>query len=260
MIDLATRIRLASPDKPHMFFAGQAGFIFRSATGTLLGVDLYLSDCVESAEGNDGYKRLTPKLLEPGDVDFNYLIATHPHYDHFDKDAIPGLMQNGRTQLYASANCSQEVERLQPAGKVDKTHVHYVRVGDSARLDDIAIDFVPCDHGQAAPDAFGLVIVMDGRRIYIAGDTCLRLDIVPGLLEKGPFDYMIAPINGAFGNLNESECVQLAAAINPGCVIPCHYGMFAAHGGSPGLFREEMISKLPEQDYLLVAPSEAVAL
>lgn len=194
---------------------------------------MYLTHCVERAEGHMGYKRLLPVVLSPDEIIFDYVIATHPHYDHFDMDAIPTLMANHRTKLFASVECEKEMKRL----LLTNENTSYVKPGDEADAGDFHLEFVRCDHGQGAPDALGLIITVDGKRIYIAGDTCLHLDQVP---ELGKIDLMIAPINGAYGNLNEKECMELSKELKPGMTIPCHYGMFASHGGHPGLFREYM--------------------
>ncbi len=260
MGELAARIMAARQGIPHLFFLGQAGFIIKSSKGTTLGIDMYLTECVERAEGNDGFKRLLPVLLEPSEIIFDYIIATHPHYDHFDMDAIPILMGNPHTQLLASVNCEREVRRLLPDEEGSASRIRYVRAGDTTQLEDIRVDYVFCDHGEGAPDAFGLVLETDGRRIYVAGDTCLRLDRVSEIAAKGPFDYMIAPINGAYGNLNEEECVRLSKALKPKVTIPCHYGMFASHGGNPGIFRESMIRELPHRKYLLMRQGESIEL
>lgn len=231
MRDLA--VNILAERRASIFFLGQAGFVFKSSGGTLLGIDMYLTHCVERAEGHSGFKRLLPVVLSPDEIVFDCIIATHPHYDHFDMDAIPVLMSNHHTRLFASVNCKAEVERL----RMTDENISYMKPGDYADAGDIHIDFVDCDHGAGASDAFGLILALDGKRVYIAGDTCLHLERVPGL---GKIDVMIAPINGAYGNLNEKECAALARALKPGITIPCHYGMFASHGGNPGIFREYM--------------------
>jgi L-ascorbate 6-phosphate lactonase len=40
--------------------------------------------------------------------------------------------------------------------------------------------------------------------------------------------------------MDADDCVKLAEALRPGLTIPCHYGMFASHGGDPGRFFELM--------------------
>ena len=102
-------------------------------------------------------------------------------------------------------------------------------------------------------------ITVDHKKIYEAGDTCLRLDRVEAYKKKGPFDVLIAPINGAYGNMNEQECARLSNALNPKITIPCHYGMFASHGGDPGKFYQIMTEQYPEQKFLLMAQGERYA-
>lgn len=256
MTDFAINVLTAPLGKTHLFSVGQAGYLIKSAGGTLLGVDLYLSECVERLEGHRGFKRLLPKLLGPFDLTMDVLIATHPHWDHFDPDALPQLMHDGRTRLFASVDCEREMARLQ-MGEANAT---YVRPGDECRAGDFTLHFVNCDHGTGAPDAVGVVIEVDGKRIYMAGDTCLRLDRTEEALRWGSIDVLIAPINGAYGNLNEDECARLSAALAPGLTIPSHYGMFAAHGGDVGRFYRIMTETYPERPFLLMAMGERATL
>lgn len=119
--------------------------------------------------------------------------------------------------------------------------INYVKPLESYEMGDFHIDFVNCDHGMGAPDAVGVVITVDGKRIYETGDTCLRLDRIGEVSQ--PLDILIAPINGTYGNLNESECAALSEALNPKLTIPCHYGMFALHHGDIGKFYDVMNEK-----------------
>ena len=239
MTDLALQILTASNGKTNLFSVGQAGYVIKNSMGKLLGIDLYLSECVERVEGNDGFKRLLPKVLSPFDLVFDVIIATHPHYDHFDMDSIPCLMSNSKTVLYASENCEDEVKRLMMTGE----RCNYIKPGDNAENDGFAISFINCDHGTGAPDAVGVLIETDGKRILFIGDSCLRTDFIGEYTKSGRIDIMIAPINGAYGNLNESECAELAELVAPELTIPCHYGMFASHGGNPGSFLQKMNEK-----------------
>lgn len=256
MNDFAEVIRKAPSGSTHLLYAGQAGFIIKSRSGQSLALDLYLSDCGERIEGHIGFKRLLPKILNPGDYTFDYIIATHPHFDHYDMDSMPYLMENGITRLFASVDCSQFVD----LSGVDRKRVTYVKPFDTCQAGDFTLHFTSCDHGTLAPDAVGVIIEVDSKRLFIAGDTCLRLDRKEEYLSRGPIDIMIAPINGAYGNLNESDCVELARALQPGLIIPCHYGMFATHKGLPGLFMESMAEKYPQGRYTLMTMGESMTI
>lgn len=253
---LAKKISSAEYGKTTLFSAGQAGYIIKSSSGQLLGIDLYLSDCVERLEGNIGFKRLLPRILYPYDIEFDCLITTHPHFDHFDFDSIPELMSSGRTRLFASVECEALVRVL----RMTNDGITYIKPGDTCECGDFRLHFVSCDHGVGAPDAVGVIVEVDGKIIYEAGDTCLRLDRAEEYTSFGQIDVMIAPINGAYGNLNEEDCAHLAAELKPGLTIPCHYGMFALHGGNPGLFMEKMKEICPELSYTLLTQGEAITL
>lgn len=256
MNDFVLKIIGSPIGKVSIFSAGQAGYIVKSKSGQLLGIDLYLSECVERVEGHIGFKRLLPKILSPYDLEFDCIIATHTHYDHFDMDSIPQLMSNNKTKLFASVNCEEEVQRL----KMLNDNVAYVKPGDVIECGDFGLSFVACDHGASAPDAVGVIISVDGKKIFEVGDSCLRLDLIDEFSKYGPFDVLIAPINGAYGNLNERECAILANALEPKLTIPSHYGMFASHGGNPGLFHKIMTDEYPHNPYLIMSMGEKLTL
>lgn len=251
MRDFVTKI--LTETRTAIFSVGQAGFIIKSRSGQLIAIDLYLSNCVERIEGHRGYKRLLPQILDASELSFDAVICTHPHLDHFDMDAVPEMMSKG-AKLYCSVDCEKLVKQLQMEYYSDR--ITYVKPGDKASIGDFEITFVNCDHGAGAPDAVGVVLKVDGKTIYEAGDTCLRLDRVSEIPQ--PLDVMIAPINGAYGNLNEEECVTLAEKLNPSVAIPCHYGMFASHHGDVGKFYELMTEK--QLPFLLMQQGEKYTL
>jgi len=213
-----------------VFWLGQAGFIFKTANGTLIGVDLYLSNCCERFFG---FKRLMPYLLNPKDIEFDLIITTHAHYDHFDIDAIQTLLDNQKSELIATVDCLSECEKL----GIDNKKITYIQRNDKLTKHDIEIHAMPCDHGELAPDAIGILLNIIGKRIYITGDTCYREDLFANGELKN-CDLLILPINGAFGNLNEKESCDAAKLLTPKLTVPCHYWNFKEHGGNPNLFTE----------------------
>lgn len=256
MISLAYNIINAPIGKVCLFSIGQAGFILKSASGKLLGIDLYLSDYSEKDEGHIGFKRMLPKILGTKDLVLDYLVATHPHSDHYDYDSMYELMDNNHTKLFASVDC----ERLSESLGIDCRRTFYVKPDDYYEVDDFHISFVNCDHGVGAPDAVGVLINVNGINLLEVGDTCLRLDRKEEYLSKGPLDVLIAPINGAYGNLNEEDCAKLSSILRPKLTIPCHYGMFASHYGLPGLFMQHMEHLCPNNNYLIMTQGECIAL
>ena len=124
----------------------------------------------------------------------------------------------------------------------------------------ISIKAIYADHGDLAPDAVGMLIDIEGIKIYHAGDTCFSPDKIKASLNSD-VDIMIAPINGQYGNLNASEACMLAKAIIPKVIIASHFWMFLQHVseggiGDPTTFLKES-EKLPkDMKAMVMAPGE----
>ena len=236
MPDFATKVM--NSIGPCLFATGQAGYIIKSSNGQLLAIDLYLSDCVERLEGHKGFKRLLPKILGSGELSIDCVICTHPHLDHYDIDTVPSMVSNG-SKLFCSVDCKKLNDQLLMDYYSDQ--ITYVKPGDHYKAGDFEIRFVNCDHGQGAPDAVGVVVEVDGKTIYEVGDSCLRLDRVEEIPK--PIDVLISPINGMYGNMDSEDTAKLAESLAPAITIPCHYGMFASHGGDLKGFYDLMTEK-----------------
>ena len=52
------------------------------------------------------------------------------------------------------------------------------------------------------------------------------------------------------------DCAALADLLKPRLLIPCHFGMFASHGGRADLFYDLMTKEYPEQAFLFMYPGE----
>lgn len=247
MTDTAVKINsVRVPEgKLGVFFMGQAGAVLKAPDDELLAVDLYLSDCCERYFG---FKRLMPKLIGTADVKFDYICATHAHYDHFDPDSVPALLAHGG-KLYAASDCREECDRL------GIKEMEELKVGTRHTAGAFTIEAVECDHGEGTPYAVGLYITCGEKSVYIAGDTCFRPDIAEKM-SGYKIDLMFAPINGAYGNLDWKQGADFFAIVRPKLCVPCHYWNFAEHGGDPGKFADEMKSAHPDLPYRLMTPGE----
>ncbi len=235
-----------------VIFMGQAGFLLKSPSGCLMGIDLYLSNCCERYFG---FKRLMPQLLLPGELVLDHVVASHAHYDHFDVDSIPILLSNGTTRLLTAPDGAAECRRL----GIPEEKYTVLRQGQAVRAGEFTVLPVPCDHGALAPDAVGLYITCGDRTLYFAGDTCYRADIAERM-RRLPVDFAAAPINGAFGNMNAEEAARFFKTVAPKLCVPCHYWNFAQHMGDPNAFLEAMGRTAGAPDFLLMYPGEILLL
>jgi L-ascorbate 6-phosphate lactonase len=86
------------------------------------------------------------------------------------------------------------------------------------------------------------------------GDSRLATDKILKSLGNVEVDIMIAPINGAFGNLDASEACALGTAVRPKMIIGSHFWMFVEQGGDPAAFLAE--SKRVGLNGIIMAPGE----
>ena len=215
-----------------VYWLGQAGFLFKTADERLVLLDPYFSNCCYR---HFGFKRLMPQFMDAAEVNADLLLVSHAHYDHLDIDAAADVLSNGKTRLWGAADVRAEAEKLGlPADQIT-----YMAVGDTLTDGDITVKAVECDHGELAPDALGFWITLSGKTIYYMGDTAYRPDRFELEHLQGA-DLLLAPINGAFGNMNEAQAAEAAKRLGARMTVPCHYWNFAEHGGNPQLFVEAM--------------------
>ncbi len=234
-----------------VFFLGQAGFVLKTPAGELIAIDPYLSDCCERYFG---FKRLMPHILGADEVIFDHLVASHAHFDHFDPDSVPTLLGNGKTKFFGAKDTAAECERLGI-----KDNLTFMAVGDKAQLGGATLTAVRCDHGADTPHALGLLFEIEGKKIYMMGDTAYRPDWLDDELIKN-VDLLILPINGAFGNLDSKQAAMVVKALAPKLAVPCHYWNFAQHFGSPYEFMTEMEKNCPDIPYVLMRQGEGMML
>lgn len=254
MTPLAQEIRSAqvAAGTLALWYLAQAGFCLKTSRGTTVFLDPYLSDCCHCLFG---FKRMTPAVIAAEELDADLLVSTHAHADHLDPDALDVAAKRPGTRFVGAADC--EGAYLERGLEPDRFTI--LRPGQAITESDVTIRATYADHGALAPEAIGVVIEADGLRVYDVGDSAFRPEaILPTL--AGPVDVMIAPINGAFGNLDAREACQLAALVRPRLLIASHFWMFVEHGGDPARFLAEARG-LPEGiSAAVMAPGEKLVI
>ena len=241
---------IPAPGSVHLYFMGQAGFLLQDDTGFLMAYDIYLSDCCNR---EFGFKRLMPFLMKADELAFDAVLCSHGHYDHLDIDSAACLLKNGKTQMYVTKCGQEELKKL----SLLSPSVHLIEEGGCLQLGEhISCEFVYCDHGEDTPYAIGTVFTIGNKRIYAVGDSAYRQELIHDKTIGA--DFVILPINGAFGNLNETEAAFLARDLKAGTTVPCHFWNFAEHGGNPYLFMQAA-EKL-HVNYLLLRQGECLTI
>jgi L-ascorbate 6-phosphate lactonase len=229
----------------------QAGFWLKTSVGTTLAIDPYLTDCCERMFG---FVRQIPAVITPETLDVDLMISTHSHADHLDPDAFPIFAKNPKMRFIGAADC---VEGYTAAG-IDASRYSLMSEDRDTPFRDLTIRAVYADHGDLAPQAKGVLICVDGLTIYDTGDTAYQPEKILASLNGAAIDVLMAPINGAFGNLDAQHACRLAETLQPKVFIGCHYGMFKEHGGDVPGFLECCKTLLNTISAMVLAGGEGV--
>lgn len=146
------------------------------------------------------------------------ILITHEHGDHYDEPTLTELAGEG-VRIVANP----AVAEMMPEGLRDKTTV--LANGDSAEIAGLTIDAIPAyntteDRLQYHPEGRdnGYVLGIDGRRVYIAGDT----EDIPEMRALEDIDIAFVPMNLPY-TMTVEQAAAGVAAFRPAVVYPYHY-------------------------------------
>jgi L-ascorbate 6-phosphate lactonase len=224
MPSLAQTIAAANvrPGSVMAWWLSGTGFVLKTSAGTQIYIDPYFSNCVSQIFG---VERAVPPPISVEEAEPDLIVATHWHEDHLDPEGLPILARRSPVQFLCPPSCQSRLL----GWLVPPKQVTAISQGQSHTFRDVRITAVPARHqpgipGWEVPDAIGLLIEVEGLRLYHTGDTeyDLRLRALAYDKER-PIDVMMTVINGAGGNMNAHEAALLAWQIRPKVVIPMHH-------------------------------------
>jgi L-ascorbate metabolism protein UlaG (beta-lactamase superfamily) len=182
------------------------------------------------------------------------IAITHGHGDHV-ADAVDISQRFPDAAIVAMI----EVKDWLGAQGANVGDIPGINKGGTQEIDGIKFTLTDARHSAGMPDgsyggdAAGLVIRVDGKSVYFAGDTCVFGDmtLIARLYEP---DVAVLPIGGWFTMDPAEAALALELLGNPRC-LPCHYGTFPVLTGSP-----DELAKLTSAKLEAIEPGESIDL
>lgn len=165
----------------------------------------------------------------------DYMIVTHDHFDHFGSDVIELAQRDGATLVAIFEVTARE----DVAGAGLKTIG--MNIGGTFKAANLSISLTPAVHSAAHGSPAGVVIAMDGKRVYHAGDTALFSDMSLIPQQFGVLDVALLPIGGHF-TMDVDAAAMAVKQLKPKVTIPIHYNTWPAIKADPQAFAEQCSS------------------
>ena len=198
---------------PKVTWIGQSAILVEGKKTKFI-IDPYITDNPDIKEGT----------LTPEDIDVDYILVTHGHWDHLG-DTIAIAKRTNATVVAAF----ELIVYLQRHGV---ENVHPMHIGGAHRFsDDFWVKLTIAHHGSAVMNdeegtvytgnPVGFVVEIDGKTLYHSGDTGLFMDMqLIGELNK--IDLAMIPIGDNF-TMGVADGAKAVEFLKPKAVMPMHY-------------------------------------
>lgn len=183
-----------------------------------------------------------PEKIEEADV----VIVTHHHGDHLG-DAFAICKKTGATFV--------GIHEIAVDAEAEGIPAEGMNIGGTVEAKGVKIHMVQALHSAEKGDPAGVVVEMDGKTIYHAGDTGLTYDMkLIGEFFKP--DLSFVPIGDRY-TMGVNSAAKAVEFIQTDKVIPIHYGTFPIVSTDPEEFKKKVGDRA---EVIILSPGDSYNL
>jgi len=191
--------------------------------------------------------------ISADEVNADYILVSHAHSDHLG-DAVPIARRTGATiisNFEIATYCGNE-----------GANAHPLHIGGGRTFPFGHVKLTIAHHGSSFPDGSyggnpaGLLLTIEGKRIYHACDTGLFYDMK--LIGEEGVDLAILPIGDNF-TMGPDDALKAVRLIEPQIVVPIHYDTFEVIQQDPHAFAR-MVEAETSARCIVLKPGQSLTL
>ena len=168
--------------------------------------------------------------------DADYILITHDHYDHFSPEDIRKVAKSGSVLVVPEKMAAKAQEVSDAVGRIETVKPAVYREISGLEFETVpAYNTLKPFHPKSA-EWVGYVLRIDGKRIYIAGDTDATKEA-----KAVKCDIAIVPIGGTY-TMDAKKAAELVNTLCPDIAIPVHYGSIVGKPSDGDVFAENVKS------------------
>lgn len=170
-----------------------------------------------------------------GEVAPSFIILTHAHGDHYG-DTVEIAKRTGATLI-------SNFEIVSYCQKQGVANAHPLHLGGGYAFPFGRVKLTVAHHGSSFPDGAyggnpaGVLLEIEGKRVYNAGDTALFSDMT--LIGAAGLDVALLPIGDNF-TMGPEDAAQAAKFLHARTVVPMHYNTWPVIEQDPEAFKRRV--------------------